>query len=253
MRYVRLIAVLALLSSLGYTVLRWRAQVNWRPTQVVLLTVASLPVARLGDDQGAASITPNLDALARQSVVFDRTAAGEGGSVRTTAVTLASLFQQRGTATAAVDARSDPDRGFATVIAQPFAAPPQGDTASLMTWLAEHARLPFFLWIHDDGPPPGASDGVVAWSDALVGRVLRQLAALGLGDGVLVVFTASRGDPTHPGLVPLLIGAPRFTPRRVYTPVEQIDVLPTVVALADLPPPAGMPGKSLLPLLDAGN
>jgi hypothetical protein len=249
-RYVRLIAVLTLLSSLAYTVLRWRAQANWQPTQVVMITVGSLPVTRIGSEDGTASITPNLDALARQSVLFERTDA-DVTTLRATAATLAELYSQRGgTATAVVDAGPDPGRGFEVVIATPFAAPPQGETAALMTWLAEHARLPFFLWIHDDGPPANAEEGVVPWTDALVGRVLRQLASLGVGENLLVVFTSARGNPTTPTLVPLMIGGPRFTPRRLDTPIEQKDLLPTLVALSDLPPPAGMTGRNLLPLLD---
>lgn len=252
MRYVRLIAVLTLLSSLAYTVLRWRAQVNWQPTQVVMVTVASLPVTRIGSENGTATITPNLDALARQSVLFERTEA-EPATLRATAATLAALYAERGTATAAAGAGPDPGGGFATVFAPPFAAPPQGDTAGLMTWMAEHARLPFFLWIHDAGPPPNGDEGVVPWTDALVGRVLHQLASLGVGAELLVVFTSAEGPPATPGLVPLLIGGPRFSPRRTDMPVAQQDLLPTIVALADLPPPAGLSGRNLLPVLDGGD
>jgi arylsulfatase A-like enzyme len=318
-RYVRLIAVLTLLSSLAYTVLRWRAEVNWRPRQVLLITIDTLRADRLGCyGYSARATSPNIDALARQSVVFDRAYAAAPWTIPSLAAlhtgrypvevgaytnsdvlsadatTLAELFQRRGFATAnfnthalLVAERTGFRRGFSTVAPQHLVPLQQGEhkasfaqtEPALMTWLAEHAREPFFLWIHDMGPhlpvtagnpyltEPGWTryDAEVKWTDELVGRVLRKLAAFGVGDDLLIVFTADHGEAfgDEHGLtghqdvmydevlrVPLLIGAPKFQPRRVDAPVELVDVFSTIAALTDLPVPAGVRGESLVPLLD---
>ena len=319
MRYVRLLAVLVLLTSLGITIARWRAEVNWRPRQVVLFTVDTLRADRLGCyGYTARQTSPNIDALARQSVLFERAfsaapwtipalaalftgrypvevgAYTNADGIAAEATTLAELFQQRGIATAnfnthalLVTERAGFRRGFDTVVPdqlQPLLADEHkasfaANEPALMTWLEQHAEQPFFLWIHDMGPhePPTAGnpwlnrdgwtryDAEVRWTDEMVGRVLAKLAALGVGEELLIVLTADHGEAfgDEHGLtghqdvmydetlrVPLLIGAPKYQPRRVAALVEQIDVFTTIVALADLPPPAALRGESLVPLLD---
>ncbi len=320
MHFVRLAAVLLLLASLAYTGYRaWRGGPGWQAEQVVLITVDTLRADRLGlYGYTTRPTSPNLDALARQSVVFERAYAAAPWTVPSLAalmtgrypvevgaytnadvladeaVTLAELFRARGVATATfnthallVSERAGFRQGFDLTVPEHL-RPLQEDEhkasftdveADLMRWLGAHAERPFFLWVHDMSPhlPPTAGnphltepgwtryDAEVRHADALVGRILRRLAELGVGENLLVIVTADHGEAfgDEHGLighqdvmydevlrVPLLIGAPRFDPRRVATPVELIDLLPTIAALARLPLPAAVHGESLVPLLD---
>jgi arylsulfatase A-like enzyme len=211
--------------------------------------------------------------------------------------TLAELFHARGFATASfnthallVRARGGFRQGFDTVYpshVQPIVEGehkmPFADTEPhLMAWLEAHAHEPFFVWIHDMDPhlPPTSGnpyldapgwtryDAEVRWTDEAVGRILAKLRALGLGDDLLVVFTADHGEAfgDEHGLIghqdvmydevlriPLLVRYPAMgAPRRIAEPVELIDLYPTIVELAGLPLPAGTRGESLVPLLSGG-
>lgn len=320
MHFVRLAAVLMLLASLAYTAYRaWRGGPGWRAEQVVVISIDTLRADRLGTyGYTARPTSPNLDALARQSVVFEHayTAAPwtvpalaalltgrypvEVGAYTNSdvladdATTLAELFRGAGYATATfnthallVTERAGFRQGFDVVAPEQLAPLEEGEhkasfaavEADLMGWLAAHARQPFFVWIHDMSPhlPPTAGnphlsqpgwtryDAEVRHSDDLIGRVLRRLAELGIGENLLIIVTADHGEAfgDEHGLtghqdvmydevlrVPLIVGAPRFDPRRVTTPVELIDLFPTVAALARLPLPADVRGESLVPLLD---
>lgn len=214
-------------------------------------------------------------------------------SLTADAVTLAELFQQHGFATATFNTHAvlvseggGFRQGFDTVVPQHLVPLQQDEQKAsfaanepaLMAWLDAHAKDPFFVWIHDmsphlpktDGNPwlttPGWSryDAEVRNSDDLIGRVLHKLAALRLGDDLLLVFTADHGEAfgDEHGLtghqdvmydevlrVPLLIGAPVFEARRVTAPVELVDLYPTIAALAGLPAPPAVRGESLVPLL----
>jgi choline-sulfatase len=109
--------------------------------------------------------------------------------------------------------------------------------------------------------------GNVSYFDDWVGRLVGALGAVGLADDTIVVVLADHGDMLgERGLwykmcffewaarVPLIIHGPgRFKPMRVATPVSHVDLLPTLVALADdggaFEPAAPIDGRSLLPLL----
>lgn len=320
MHFVRLAAVLLLLASLAYTGYRaWRGGPGWRAEQVVLISIDTLRADRLGTyGYTTRPTSPNLDALARLSVVFERAYAPAPWTVPSLAglmtgrypvevgaytnadvladeaVTLAELFRAQGYATATfnthallVSERAGFRQGF-DVVAPEHLAPLLEDEhkasfsaveGDLMRWLDTHAKRPFFLWVHDMSPhlPPTAGnphlqepgwtryDAEVRYADALVGRILRRLAELGVGENLLIIVTADHGEAfgDEHGLighqdvmydevlrVPLLIGAPRFEPRRVETPVELIDLFPTLAALARLPLPPNVRGESLVPLLD---
>ncbi len=320
MRVVRLVAITLLLASLVLTLGRYyRGTVGWRAQQVVLISVDTLRADRLGTyGYTTRPTSPNLDALAHQSVVFERAFAAapwtvpslaalltgrypvevgaytNADAIAADAVTLAELFQERGVPTATfnthallVAARGGFRQGFDTVVPDHLVPLQAGEhkasfaasEPALMEWLTAHAAGPFFVWIHDMSPhlPPTADnphlrepnwtryDAEVRHADDLVGRVLRKLAELGIGERLLVIVTANHGEAfgDEHGLtghqdvmydevlrVPLLIGAPPFTPRRIAAPVELIDVLPTVAALADLPLPPDVRGENLRPILD---
>lgn len=102
-----------------------------------------------------------------------------------------------------------------------------------------------------------------SYLDAQVGRVLDELDRLGIAERTVVVFWSDHGY--HLGehdlwaktsnfeldaRVPLIIAAPGVPGGgRVATPVELLDLFPTLVELAGLPQPAGLEGESLVPLL----
>jgi arylsulfatase A-like enzyme len=108
---------------------------------------------------------------------------------------------------------------------------------------------------------------LVTGIDVAVGRLCEALSRLGLADDTVVVFTSDNGllIGEH-GLmgkwvmyeesirVPLVIHDPRLQPalrgRRLDAMALNIDIAPTLLDLAGLPPGARMQGRSLLPLLE---
>ncbi|UCH35803.1 MAG: sulfatase [Armatimonadota bacterium] len=109
-------------------------------------------------------------------------------------------------------------------------------------------------------------DGEVRNVDEYVGQVLAELERLSLAQHTLVIVSADHGeefmqhgsfghhyqlyqDELH---VPLIIAAPGRIPagRRVATPVQLVDLLPTILDLCNIPEevPGGR-GQSLVPLL----
>ena len=208
---------------------------------------------------------------------------------------LAALFKDEGYATASfnthallIRARGGFRRGFDTVypaewhpILEGEHKMPFSDTEPhLMRWLEKHAGSPFFVWIHDTDPhlPPTSGnpylereewsryDAEVRWMDEAMGRILARLRELGLGDDLLIVFTADHGEAFgEHGLkghqdvmyeevlrVPLIVQYPAMgPPRRISAPVELIDLFATIADLAGLSPPAGTRSESLVPLLNA--
>ena len=104
----------------------------------------------------------------------------------------------------------------------------------------------------------------ISFLDANVGRVLDALERLGLADNTIVVFVSDHGY--HLGdrgqwmkqtlferstRAPLIIAGPSVAARGAASPriVEFLDIYPTLAALAGLAPPAGLHGRSLVPLL----
>jgi len=216
-----------------------------------------------------------------------------GDGIHPDFTTLAELFRAQGFATASfnthallIGARGGFRQGFDTVYPSqitpivegehkmPFAAtePP------LMEWLAAHAQQPFFVWVHNMDPhlprttgnPYLAAtgwhryDAEVRWMDEAVGRILAKLRDLGLGEDLLVVFTADHGEAfgDEHGLVghqdvmydevlrvPLLMAFPGMgEPRRIAEPVDLIDLYATIAELGGLPVPADTRSESLVPL-----
>jgi arylsulfatase A-like enzyme/Tfp pilus assembly protein PilF len=143
-------------------------------------------------------------------------------------------------------------------------------------------QSPWFAWVHlydphapYRAPEPYASqhapyDAEVAYTDAIVGRLLDELTAAGQLDRTLVVFTADHGESlgehgeaTHGVFVyDVTMVAPSFIwagPRiggRAYDGVTQLlDLAPTVLDLVGIAAPPTFEGRSLLPAVnhdDAG-
>src|SRR5436305_7453849 len=97
---------------------------------------------------------------------------------------------------------------------------------------------------------------------AQVGRVVSSLDRLGLTASTVIVFTSDHGYHTgEHGLwqkmslfeesarVPLLIVAPGMKPGVAATPVNHVDVFPTVAELCGVSAPTNLQGQSLVPML----
>jgi arylsulfatase A-like enzyme len=105
-------------------------------------------------------------------------------------------------------------------------------------------------------------DGDVLHADAEIGRLLAGLDRLGLGSRTLVVVTADHGEEffDHENWghgqsvydelvrVPLLVRWPGHVPAggRVAFPVRHLDVLPSILAAAGLPPAPAAAGRDVL-------
>ncbi len=111
-------------------------------------------------------------------------------------------------------------------------------------------------------------DAAVRYADEGLGEALERLRALGIYDRCLVIVNSDHGDEfqehgsfghahrnLHPELtyVPLVIrfpGVGNTGPKKVKAPVQNWDLLPTILTVAGIPIPDGISGKSLFPLPD---
>ncbi len=112
-------------------------------------------------------------------------------------------------------------------------------------------------------------DGSVSAIDDAVGRVLAALASEGIADRTIVVVTADHGEALYEGgrgrghgdhlfgdegtHVPLVVFDPRLgeahANRREPRVVRDVDIAPTIYALAGVAAPADLDGRSLEPAL----
>ncbi len=148
-----------------------------------------------------------------------------------------------------------------------------------LPWIDSVKDSRFFAWIHlydphtpYDPPEPQKSEykghpyrGEVAFTDAQVGRVISFLEERGLLDKTVVAVLGDHGESigdhgeeshgffiyesvTH---VPFIVRAPfgKTGPRVVADPVRIVDLAPTMLELAGVSVPAGLSGKSLVPLM----
>ena len=112
-------------------------------------------------------------------------------------------------------------------------------------------------------------DGEIFFTDHYVGRLLDTLEELGLADETLVVLTSDHGEEFFEHgqkghrrnlydetlKVPLIVRLPgsEGAGRRIQTQVAQIDVMPTILDLLELPIPEEIQGRSLEPLMRGGD
>ena len=144
-----------------------------------------------------------------------------------------------------------------------------------VAWLSKHPTGPFFLWVHlydphDPYTPPEPYesryktepyDGEIAYTDAMVGKLLKELRERNLFDGCLIAVMADHGEAfgehgeQHHGIflydetihVPLLFKVPRQSNgSKVETRVGLVDVAPSILQAARLPVPSVMQGQVLL-------
>lgn len=110
-------------------------------------------------------------------------------------------------------------------------------------------------------------DGEVRWVDDQIARVLAALAEAGLAESTALLVTSDHGDEffEHGGKghqrtlyrevvhVPLIVRVPGLPASpAVDAPVSLADLMPTVLGLFGVEPPAGIDGRSLLPLVAGG-
>jgi arylsulfatase A-like enzyme/Tfp pilus assembly protein PilF len=148
-----------------------------------------------------------------------------------------------------------------------------------LPWIEQAKNGRFFAWIHlydahspYRPPEPFATryrnhpyNGEIAFADSQVARVIAKLEALGLYDRTVVMVMGDHGESlgdhgeashgffiynsaTH---VPFAIRTPfSLTKHRDVTdPVRSVDVMPTALDLLGVPPPSGISGVSLAPLM----
>jgi len=148
-----------------------------------------------------------------------------------------------------------------------------------LDWLRQRTTGPFFMWAHFydahapyDPPEPYrtlfAADpyaGEIAFVDAQVGRLVDSLCESGLIDRTVVVVVGDHGEAlgehgeaTHGQSlyesvmhVPFIVRLPGQTrqSRRLGISASAVDVMPTLLEALDIPKPAAVDGRSLMPLL----
>ncbi|HWZ84317.1 MAG TPA: sulfatase-like hydrolase/transferase [Terriglobales bacterium] len=311
-----------------WMVVMWLAASAFAATQpnIILITLDTTRADRMGFLGSTRGLTPNLDALARQSAVFTHAYSQAPLTSVSHASILTGTYPQfhqvldfpmplakdlpytpdilhaQGYQTAAFLASMalDPtggapglDRGFDTCDAgfqhEGFKNQTRYQTVErrggevvtrALAWLNQHPKGPFFLWVHlydahdpYDPPEPYKTryakdlyDGEIAYADASVGKLFRELKARGLYEGSLIAVMAdhgealgAHGEDTH-GIflydetihVPLVIKLPQATTqKKIDNRVELVDVMPTLLQAVGVAVPPEVQGESLLQIIQA--
>jgi choline-sulfatase len=135
-------------------------------------------------------------------------------------------------------------------------------------WLESARTSRAFLLLHlaDARSPSSPYDAAVVSADEVLGRFIKFLKAHQLYDQSTIILVSDHGEGLGDhgeqghGLlvydevlrVPLIIkqAANESAGRRVADPVQQIDLVPTILDLAKAPVPGNLQGRSLTALLD---
>jgi len=167
-------------------------------------------------------------------------------------------------------------------------------TGQAVDWIRAHVRAqreqPFFVWAHYVEPhapyrlhkeqlkqlglvssesyaPEDRYDTEIAFVDASIGNLLREIRNLGLTENTLIVFASDHGESLgehkywghgrhlyEPTLrIPMSITwEGRLAPRTIEAPALIIDLAPTVLSLVGQPHPSDLRGYDWGPVLTAG-
>ena len=297
------------------------------PPNIILITLDTTRADRMGFLGSKRGLTPNLDALAKQSAVFERAYAQVPLTTGSHATILTGTYPQfhlvndfetplaadlpyapeilkaHGYHTAAflgsiileakVPYAPGFDRGFDVYDSGFHNDGPGQDryktvqrrgsevVAHALRWLKQNRKGPFFIWIHVydahdpyDPPEPYKSryksepyDGGIAYEDAVMGTLFREMKARGLYDGAVIAVMADHGESLgahgeeRHGIflydetirVPLVIKQPHATVggKQIGNRVALTDVMPTLLEEAGVAIPKEVQGQSLLGLMKA--
>ena len=223
---------------------------------VLLITLDTVRADRLGPYGYERAHTPHLNALAEEAVLFEHCCASVPVTLPSHATIITGLEPyEHGVRNNGIHAIA-PD---ITTLAERRAARVSELGAD---WIHRHRRSPWFAWLHHFDPhdpydPPAPYDrmcadpydGEIAYTDAHLGGLFRELHRQGLWDATLIIVTADHGEETHSLFVyhttihvPLLIkpaatGAWRdqdLGGRRCRDLVATTDIYPTILDLAGL-------------------
>lgn len=257
---------------------------------ILLISIGGLPAAELPSYGAERTDTPAIDALAKESIVFDRAythspqtlpshasiLTGQlppehgvrdeaGFTLPTRARTLAELLRNRGFTTGAAVSSFllRPQSGLAQGFSFFDAEIPtrDGDEAPALEregaltidaaerWIQMRSGQRFFLFVQVDG-----RDG-----DTAVARLSAALRQHRLYDEATILVVGDHGEAGS-GMslddtalrVPLIVKQPNGegAGRRVTSPVQHIDLVPTILDLVRAPEQGGLRGRSLRRVLD---
>lgn len=210
--------------------------------------------------------------------------------------TLAEIFKTRGYATSAflsafvLESRWKLDQGFdlyydnfnlsqlQDISPRDVQRRGQETADEAIPWMRQNRDKHFFSWVHlydphdpYDPPEPYKTeyaqhlyDGEIAYTDAVIGRILKNLEDLGLKDRTIVVVAGDHGEglgehseESHSMFVynttlhvPLFIHLPGAGGRRIPGVVSLVDIAPTLLECMGMGPPGPMNGTSLLPKMN---
>src|SRR5262245_55782059 len=258
---------------------------------IVLISIDAIPASELRAYGAERSDTPSIDELAADSIVFERAYAHSpqtlpshvslltgqlpiehgvrdeaGFALNAHAKTLASLLRNRGFATGGavssflLRAQSGLAQGFSFFDAD-IPTPTAGEAPALERsgaltidaaerWVQLQSGQRFFLFVE-----VGRLDAY-----ATVARIAAALKQRHLYDDATIVISGDHGDAgaaialDDAALrVPLIVKQPKSegAGRRVLTPVQHIDLVPTLLDLVRAPIPGELHGRSLRALLDS--
>jgi tetratricopeptide (TPR) repeat protein len=288
----------ALIIALFFVAVAGSAAIGWwyaresPPHQgpILLVSIDGVPAIDLPAYGAQRTDTPALDALASESVVFERAythspqrlpahaslLTGQlpiehgvrddaGFSIAADTSTLAELLRNRGFSTGAavssflLQQRTGISQGF-SFFNDEMPAGASEELAVTERGGAQTIDVAERWMSTQDGQRfflfvqvPGED------ADAAVMRLSAVLKERGLYDDATIVLVGDRGD-VGSGLtlddralrVPFIVKQPdsQGSRRRVPFPVQGVDVLPTILDLVRAPLPAGLPGRSLRAVLD---
>ncbi len=260
---------------------------NYR--HVLLVTIDTLRRDQVTTDSDDRPARANLDRLVRRGVVFDQALAANAetapnhasiftglhptahgvlhnrdrlhGAVPTVAGLLGAAGYRTGafiSGSGLTRAQTNLDRGFGhwdEKLGGKNQRPDQRTERAATAWLwgEAHQRPPNFVFVQ-------------FFADAQLGGLLDTLETHGYWDETLVIVLAGHGETRADRAahlnddarideeqihIPMVMRFPgdAFAGQRIAGPVHQIDLLPTILDYLDIDPPAGLQGRSLLPVI----